>query len=372
MIETGEESMKFTIANPELLQRGLESINQAAAVAEEQSTSNPQIRLRAFGQHVELLAHDDVVQAATLLPANVSFEGSCKVSVRLLLCALEVAPGADIHVNLENDQLHFTSHRWKRRIPATDASRMRDIPPVSGASFTMAAGVIQRLLHQTAHAADTDENFPNRQCVVLRGEGQKIRAMASDGHRAAMAQVNLSEPFNDTVVIHQRALRELRQLLKQHEKHSIEVVPSKDRLFFRVAETTVAILPVVVQPIDLTRCFGQQMASRYVVGSRLLSKILRTSAELSGADKVTLCFDAEGLTVESESATQGAARDTLEGEFSGPDTKVTLCTRLLREAVQALGGETISLEVGGDRSAVVVRPTGAEEADAEVVIMPIN
>lgn len=362
--------MEFTLTNPSLLQRGLRSINRAAESLSEDASSSPQVRLRAFGQRLELLAHDDVVQAATLLPASVRNPGSCGVSVRLLLAALDVAPDTEIRVKLQDTVLLLMAPRWKRRIVTSDASKMRDIPFVSGASFKMAVEVISHLLKRTAHAADRDETRPDRACVVLRGTGTVLHAVATDGQRAATARTTLEEPFNGRIVIHQRALRELRELLMLQGADAVEITSGTERLFFCVADTTVAILPVVVQPADLKDYFGRTPPSRCVVRTRVLSRVLRSTAELSGQSVVTLRFGEDGVTVEAEGPSRGGAEDTIEGERSGPATEVALNGPFLRDAIVALGAECISIEAGGRRDEIVIRPADSDEA--EVVLMPMS
>jgi DNA polymerase III sliding clamp (beta) subunit (PCNA family) len=363
--------MEFTISDPSLLRRGLQSIDRAAEdLPDERSAPNHQVRLRAFGQQVELLAHDHVVQAATLLAASVASEGSCCVSVRLLQRALEIAPGTEIRVALHGSLLLLDGPGWGRRIPAVDSAHMRDIPAVSGTSFTLAAQTVLGLLGRTAHAADADETRPDRNCVVLRGEGMVLRATAADSQRAAMATAPLKEPYTGTIVIHRRALRELRQLLAQAGADAVEITSNADRLFFRVEQTTVAVQPVTVTPANPNDYFGSRPASQCVVNPLTVGRVLRAAAELSGCDAVTLCFNADGVVIKAEGSSGGAAEDAIAGARSGDPTEVTLNNRNLREAVAALGGDAIRLQAGGRRDAVVVRPSDAD--DAEIVIMPMS
>lgn len=349
---------------------------------------------REYDDRLTISGTDLRVRAWRDAAAEVSERGAVVVPPKALGGFLAAVP-ADAIVTVTADHAHKVTLRGAGVTAKAAGYDWEEFPPQPSfddptADLTLAAPLLAKLVASVVHSA-AGENEKSQQVftgVLFRYRSGALMLTAADGYRLATrsAQVADTDDSQDfEIIVHAAKLADVAKQLARATSVRLLVdsagksvlldseagcwtvttidgtYPQFERIIPDPAKVTATL---TVSRADLLRATELVRTVQYE-GTTKDGKVDRTvMARLRTTD--------DGLTVEATDATNDhAVTAELRAERTGAEAEITLQGAYLRDAVRALEGERVTLEVIGVASPALVRESGERGLHCQI-IMPLH
>ncbi|HYG25986.1 MAG TPA: DNA polymerase III subunit beta [Caulobacteraceae bacterium] len=334
-------------------------------------------------------AKDRVSFGATDLDMEIVDEGVAQVDVpgqitapahTLYEIVRKLPEGADVSLNFSGDdpRLVVQAGRSRFNLPVLPAG---DFPVMSNdglsGPITCDTGDIIRLIDKTRFAISTEEtryylNGLYLHTVVENGQ-PLLRAVATDGHRLALAEMPAPEGAAGSpgVIVPRKTVNEARRLLEDAgENVDLQLSAAKVRFEFNGAALTSKVIdgsfPDYVRVIP--RDNPKTMTVDNALFAQAVDRVATISAEKSRSVKLAIEPGRMVLTVRNMEA--GQAVEELEIDYDGEPFEIGFNARYLLDVTGQIGGETAEFRFADPASpTLVVDPT---DAGVKYVLMPLR
>lgn len=329
------------------------------------------VALKARAGRLELFASDLVLAAWSSAPC----EGELAVCLhgQLLLHAVGALPPGPVTITVSaTHRARLASGKARFEVPGTSLEEALAQPGLPRDWASLPAPVLARMVAITRHARSTDTTRPHLGGFALNRAGARVEATATDGHRLALGWADAGgEPFR--VFVPGRLADALPAVLKDADGEALVA----NGTTVRIGPTT---LHCPLPEADFPDC--SSLVHRTGAPSWRVSidrQALRDAAEASAAinaregdkryerSEARLEVRAGEVELRAENAATGAADVRVEAavEGGGKPLTVGLNARFLADALAALEGERVDIELDGALDPIVARG-----ADALALIMP--
>jgi DNA polymerase-3 subunit beta len=334
---------------------------------------------------LKLVANNLEMAISAWVGAEIADEGSVTLPARLLSDFVSTLVGGDVQMALKpgTKTMQLKAGRYEANINGIDAEDFPAVPSVGdGPRSKVPARRLRGAINQVAFAAATDETRPVLSGVLLTLEGDQLTMAAADGFRLAVRTVELAEPVAEklSLLVPARTLIELARIISDSDDPvEIAATPSRNQVMFQYPGLLVVSRLIEGQFPDYQRIIPQSYQTRVVlpvadflqatktaaVFSRDNSNIVRLSVAPSGEELVPGRID-----VMASSAEMGDNAGQLDGSVEGEETQIAFNVRYLRDALEAVSGGEVALEMTGPTSPGLLKPVAG---DGHLhVIMPMH
>ena len=232
--------MKFTITR-EQFQEGL----QAVGAAIPSKTTLPvlsNVLLEATADGLRLSGTDLDIAVSTTVPASVDQEGAITLPAKKLSDIVRELPSAAIRLSSSGEQrATIECGRAKFRLLGLSREEFPAFPSVKfDTAWKSRAGEVQKLVSHVAFAASTEESRPILNGVLWELRPERMRMVATNGHRLAKMDVPVSAGIGKgqaDLIIPPKALEQIRRLFGTDE--IVEIARSENHLGFRSSATQI-------------------------------------------------------------------------------------------------------------------------------------
>lgn len=288
--------------------------------------------------------------------------------------------GADVALTFtgEDPRLMVQAGRSRFSLPVLPAG---DFPVMSseglGGRMTVDVTDLIRLIDKTRFAISAEETryYLNGLYVhtVVDGGVQKLRAVATDGSRLALAEMPAPEGAAGApgVIVPRKTIGEARRLLDDAgETVELAVSPQKVRFELNGAALTSKVIDGNFP--DYSRVIPKDNNRIVRVDAKLFAqavdRVATISAEKSRSVRMAIESGRVILTVRNMEA--GQAVEELEIDYDGDAFELSFNARYLLDITDQISGETAELRFGGPNDpALVLDPA---DADVQYILMPLR
>jgi len=371
--------MKLTIERAALLK----ALGHVQSVVERRNTipilSN--VLLSADHASVGFSATDLDMEIIDETPANVEGSGQITAPAHTLYEIVRKLPeGADVALtyNGEDPRLVVQAGRSRFNLPVLPAG---DFPVMSSDGLsdriTIDTADLIRLIDKTRFAISTEEtryylNGLYVHVVVEDGE-PRLRAVATDGHRLALADMPAPEGSAGApgVIIPRKTIQEIRRLLDDAgESVELQVSPQKVKFSFGQAALTSKVIDGSFP--DYVRVIPKDNQKVLIVDNALFAqavdRVSTISAEKSRSVKMAVESGKIILTVRNMEA--GQAVEELEVEYDGEPFEIGFNARYLLDVAGQITGETAEFRFADPASPTLVLDPA--DPGLQYVLMPLR
>ncbi len=373
--------MKLTIEKSDL-HRGLSRLQ---AVVEKRNSMPilANVLLEAGGSadkgHLELVATDLEVGVRDVHPARVEDTGSTTVSARKLFDIVRELPDEPIQLVAEADAfLEIRCGRIHFSLAGTAAEEYPNLPAFSADRLvSLQAPILSTMIERTMYAASLDETRYNLNGVYFEvlPETEKIRMVATDGHRLAMVDRGIGSEAGglaSDVIIPRKGLAELKRLVDEEDADQVELGFEGNSGLARKNSVTLVMRLIEGKFPNYEQVIPTNVEHQITLPSEPLVRAVRRmallSAERSHAVKLELASGV--LRLSSNNPDLGHAQEELDADYAGDDLVIGFNAKYLQESLSAFGAKEIQLSLHDASSPVIVRPT--DDADSLAVVMPMR
>ncbi len=371
--------MKLTIERAALLR----SLAHVQSVVERRTTipilSN--VLLEGADGALRLTATDMDIAIVDRAEAEVAEAGAVTVAAHILYDIVRKLPeGSQVAFDStsESDRLVLSAGRSRftlQTLPKEDFPVMAEGDLTH--SFEMPAADLRTLIDRTRFAISTEETRYYLNGIYLHmteNEGVAVlRAVATDGHRLARAEMPLPEGAAGMpgVIVPRKTVGELRKLLEEaSEPVSVALSDTKIRFECEGAVLTSKLIdgtfPEYERVIPTGNDKVMEVACKAL--SAAVDRVATISTEKSRAVKLSL--DSGNLTLSANSPESGTATEELEIGYDADPMQIGFNSRYLLDIAQQIEGEAAQFVLADGASPTIVRD--ATDASTLYVLMPMR
>ncbi|THV23983.1 DNA polymerase III subunit beta [Peteryoungia ipomoeae] len=371
--------MRITLERSNLLK----SLNHVHRVVERRNTipilSN--VLLKAEGAALDMKATDLDLEITESTPAMVEQAGSTTVPAHLLYEIVRKLPdGSEVMLATTPDGASMTvaSGRSKFSLQCLPES---DFPDLTAGTFThsfkIKASEFKMLIERTQFAISTEETRYYLNGIFLHtieaGGALKLRAVATDGHRLARADVDAPSGSEGMpgIIIPRKTVGELQKLIDNPELIiSAEISDSKIRL-------TIGSIVLTSKLIDGTfpdyqrvipQANDKEMRVDCQTFARAVDRVSTISSERGRAVKLALSDGQLLLTVNNPDS--GSATEEVAVGYENDAMEIGFNAKYLLDITAQLSGDDAIFLLADAGSPTLIRDTAG--ADALYVLMPMR
>ena len=377
--------MKLTIERAALLK----ALGHVQSVVERRNTipilSN--VLLSAGQGAVAFSATDLDMEITDESPAQVEAPGQITAPAHTLYEIVRKLPeGADVSLSYtgEDPRLMVQAGRSRFNLPVLPAG---DFPVMSSEGLSDPISIetsdLIRLIDKTRFAISTEEtryylNGLYLHAVVEEGV-QKLRAVATDGRRLALAEMPAPAGFSGApgVIVPRKTINEARRLMEDAgESITVGVSAQKVRFNFDHAAMTSKVIDGSFPPYErvIPRDNKRVMMIDNALFSAAVDRVATISTEQSRAVKLSVEAGRMTLTVRNMDAGQGV--EELEVDYDGEPFEIGFNARYILDVTGQIGGEMAEFRFAEHASgATVLDPTlvlDPTDAGVQYVLMPLR
>ncbi|MGZ3276890.1 MAG: DNA polymerase III subunit beta [Caulobacteraceae bacterium] len=371
--------MKFTIERTALIK----ALGHVQSVVERRNTipilSN--VLLSADRNGVSFAATDLDMEIVDFADAQVDTPGQITAPAHTLYEIVRKLPeGAEVELRYTGDdpRLQISAGRSKFNLPVLPAG---DFPVMSSDGLsqriTLDTGDLIRLIDKTRFAISTEETRYYLNGLYLHtvgeGAGQQLRAVATDGHRLALAEMIAPAGVAGVpgVIVPRKTVQEARRLLEDAgETVELQVSASKVRIQFGRASLTSKVIDgsfpdyMRVIPRDNDKMLTVDIA----LFAAAVDRVATISAEKSRSVKLAIEPGRMTLTVRNMEA--GQAVEELEAEYEGEPFEIGFNARYLLDVAGQIQGEAAEFRFADPASPTLA--LDSSDPGVQYVLMPLR
>lgn len=371
--------MRLTIERAALLK----ALTHVQSVVERRTTIqiSSSVLLVAQDSGLKLIATDLDMEIAETAPATIHTPGSTCAPVHTLYEFIKRLPdGARVQISLTGDEprLFVSAGQAKLHLPVLQAA---DFPQMAetglGARFVVHPAELSRLMAKTRFAISTEETRFYLNGVYLHtlanGIGQMLRAVATDGHRLALAETAAPEGSAPMpgVIVPRKAVAELMGLLADITE-DVEIAVSEQKIRFALGDAVLTSKLIEGSFPAYDRVIPKQNPRHLRLANRqfkdAVDRVSIISAERSRSVQLHACDNKLTLTVTNPDS--GLATEELDVDFEAEEIKIGFNAKYLLDVSSQISGEDAVFEFADAGSPTLVRDP--EDAHALYVLMPLR
>ena len=332
------------------------------------------VLLVAKNDSVSVTATDLEVELVASAEVNVDNAGEVTVPGRKLLDICRALPeGAEISVSQSGDKLNVRSGRSKfslTTLPAAEFPTVEDIN--AGSKIDVSQEVLARLLEKTHFSMAQQDVRYYLSGLLLETGGKTLRAVATDGHRLALCEVETDggKLPDQQVIVPRKGVLELQRLMSGEGELSIALGSNHVRIELDGIRFTSKLIDGRFPEYD--RVIPKDAGNVVSADRELFRAALQRTAILSNEKYrgIRMIINTGSLVLQAHNPEQEEAEETLEVEYDGDDIEIGFNVNYLLDALSAVDSESVTLGLVDSNSSCLIQEPGKD--DCKYVVMPMR
>jgi DNA polymerase-3 subunit beta len=371
--------MKVTVERAELLK----SLGHVHRVVERRNTIPilANVLIRAEKSALNLKATDLDLEVIEQIAADVSPGGSTTVPAHMFYeIARKLPEGSQVVLESSSDRavLAIRAGRSRFTLQTLPESDFPDLAPGEMThKFTLPAADLKRLIDKTQFAISTEETRYYLNGIYLHAAGtgktMMLRAVATDGHRLAQADLPLPAGANGMpgIIVPRKTVTEVQRLIEDSDAEiSISLSSSKIRFSFGDVVLTSKLIDGTFP--DYQRVIPSGNDKELIIDKKdfeaAVDRVSTVSSERGRAVKLSL--NGGKLILSVTNPDSGSATEELEVEYDNDPLDIGFNSRYLLDIAAQLDGDVVVLKLADPGSPTLIQDKDAK--GALYVLMPMR
>ncbi|MDB9869952.1 DNA polymerase III subunit beta [Alphaproteobacteria bacterium] len=368
--------MKFTIDRSSFLK----PLGHIYSVVERRNTipilSN--VLIESDASKVSFTATDMDMDIVETVGCIVSSQGKLTVSAHTLYDIVRKLPdGSEIQIELIDSNVEVSAGKSRfilPTLPVDDYPIMTEIE--KGNEFSLEAVDLANLIDNTKFAISSEETRYYLNGIYLHVpdiKSDKLRAVATDGHRLAQAEVPIPKGAENMpgVILPKKAVGEVRKLIDSTDG-LVTIIISKTKAKF-IFPTSILTTKLIDGSFpDYQRVVPKENLNKLLVSnshfSKAIDRVSTVSMEKSRAVKLSLSNNVLLLQVNSHDL--GNASEELDVNYASDPIDIGFNARYLLDISGQIQGKDIELSLSDSASPALI--TDPDQEGVIFVLMPMR
>ena len=367
--------MRFTISREKLLE-GLQAVTPAVPA----KTTLPvlaNLLVETTERGIRLSATDLDIAVSTEVVADVETAGAITIPAKKLSEIVRELPPSPVKIAASGEQrITLECGRAKFKLLGLPRDEFPTFPSVRFQdAWRVKSGELQKLIHHTAFAVSTEESRPILNGVLWELRDDKMRMVATNGHRLAKMEVPVvgsTAPSSD-LIVPPKALEQIKRLFPAEEE--LEIARGDNHLGFRSPFTSV-YTRLVEGPYPNYEQVIPKDNDRYCLADKaaLTSALKRMSVIASDqTHRIKMSFNSGMLKFSVTTPDLGEAQDELPVQYTGDQLDIGFNATYLLEILRYMPTEQIRLTFKAPERAATIEPEGWDDPSKYLcLVMPLR
>jgi DNA polymerase-3 subunit beta len=255
-------------------------------------------------------------------------------------------------------------------LPAAEFPSVEDIK--AGQTIEVSQEILGRLIEKTHFSMAQQDVRYYLNGMLLETGGKHLRAVATDGHRLALYEVEIDGAALDEqqVIVPRKGVLELQRLLDGEGNLNVELGANHVRIQLKGIRFTSKLIDGRFPEYE--RVIPKESSNELRADKALLRSALQRTAILSNEKYrgIRLIIRDSGVVIQAHNPEQEEAEEELEVTYSGEDIEIGFNVNYLLDALDAVDGDVVTLSVLDSNSSCLIRQPGSDEG--KFVVMPMR
>ena len=367
--------MRFTIAR-EKLQDGLSAVI-ATVPAKTTLPVLSNILLETSERGIRLSGTDLDMAVSTEVTADVESQGAITVPAKKLAEIVRELPSAPVKISAVGEQkITLECGRSRFRLLGLPRDEFPTFPVVRfSESWRIKSGELQKLIAHTSFAVSTEESRPILNGVLWELRGDRMRMVATNGHRLAKIDVPVAgqNGRSEDLIIPPKALEQLRRLFPAEE--DLEIARGENHLGFRSPLTAVFTRLIEGPYPPYEQVIPRDNDRIALADKNALSQALKRMSVVASdqTHRIRMSFNAGMAKFSVQTPDLGEAQDELPVTYEGDALDIGFNASYLLEILRNMPTDEVRLTFKAPERAATVEPVGWNDpAQYMCLIMPLR
>jgi DNA polymerase-3 subunit beta len=355
------------------------ALNKVLSVVDKKN-SRPILTYTLFhakGDTLELSATDLEVSTKVNIQTNVEKEGRFCVNAKNIFDILKELPNADIELVLEENTLKLNCGdiHYSLLIYKSD-----DFPHlVFGTeenSFTLSSEQVISVINKTSYAILNDETRLHLNGIFLQEVENKLRAVATDGHRLALYETELSTPNNNTlingIIIPKKGVYELKKIAEAQPTKDILISVDDSFLYASTDNYFISIRLIAREYPKYQAVIPNKTSFTMVADKTTFADAIRRIKIMSNekSNGVRVNMGNSEITIMANHPSLGDAQEKIAVDYNGKEMEIGFNAKYLIDTIYTFADGEITLELNNELSPVIIRSSA--QPNYLGIIMPLK
>ena len=369
--------MKFTITRDKL-HEGLAAV-AASVPAKTTLPVLANILVEASRDGLKLSATDLDIAVNTTIPASVDQEGAMTLPARKLSEIVKELPNAAIRMTASGEQrVQIECGRSKFKLLGLSREEFPAFPAVKfEGGWKVEAKELQKLIGHVAFAASTEESRPILNGVLWELRSDRMRMVATNGHRLARMDVPASGQKGSggqaDLIIPPKALDQIRRLFGGDEE--IEIGKSDNHLGFRSTTTQVYTRLIEGPYPNYEQVIPRENDKSLTADKQALAGALRRMSIVASdqTHRIRMAFTNGACKLSVQTPDLGEAQEELAVAYEGDQLEIGFNASYLLEILKYMPTEEVRMTFKAPERAATCEPVGWDDpASYLTLVMPLR
>lgn len=330
------------------------------------------VLIKTTGNRLSISATNLDIAITHYIGSKVQKEGAITVPARLMQDFVSSLPAGVIDLSLQDNKLHISTEKYQSVINGVSAEDFPVMPAITdGTQWKVEGRTMKSGLQQVVVAASSDEARPLLTGVFVHSHEGSLYIVATDSYRLAERKLNTTK-HNINLIIPANALQDLLRILGD-EDADVVVTHDDQQVLFKVGDVELVTRLIEGNYPDYRKLIPKSFASNAELKRTDFINITKVSSlfarESAGSVTINLEEESKQVSIRSIASQIGENTASANARVEG-DGVITLNSRYVLDALNALNGEAAAIAFNGKLEACVINDP--KDSSYLHVIMPLK
>src|SRR6202040_2445835 len=364
--------MKLTAAREDFLA----PLQSVISVVERRQTMPILANVLLSGQDNRLSVTGTDLEVELVATANIGVQqnGAITVPGRKLLDIFRALPEkTNVTLSTEGERLTLRGGRSRFTLSSLAAAEFPVVDEINAQqTLTVVQGEFRRLIDKTHFAMAQQDVRYYLNGMLLETDGKALRAVATDGHRLALCEMELpgKAKTNHQVIVPRKGVLELQRILGTED--TIELAVGTNHVRAQIGEIRFTSKLIDGRFPEYGRVIPSNPPRTVEADRETLRQALQRTAILSNEKYrgIRLTARPDLLVIQAHNPEQEEAEDTVEGDYKGDEVEIGFNVNYLLDALGAIETEKVEIGLTDANSSCLIHAPGT--VHTRYVVMPMR
>lgn len=306
------------------------------------------------------------------LKADVEEGGSVCVSSRALFEIIKNLPSPFVDLHLQEGKLLVSGSRSKFKLPTVSPEDFPEFPPVPEDGEVIGGNLILEGIDRTDYAIAKEDARMSLQGMYIKGHGDRIHFVGSDGHRLALFEPRGT--FSSELLIPRKSLKVIQRLLTGIEDVKV-AKGEEDNFAYMVGEDwKLAVRLLEGEYPDYMSAVPTDFTAEVLLSVEEVKRALRRLASLGEGKTfpIRIVLSDNMMLLEFMDPDLGEGREELDVDYVGETFEIGFNGKYILEALDSFESEKVWFKLTTPDTAALLEADDYEKDPCKCIIMPMR
>jgi DNA polymerase III subunit beta len=333
------------------------------------------VLLAARDNMLSITGTDLEVELVATASVNVAQNGDITVPGRKLLDIFRALPEkTSVTLTTDGERVSIRAGRSRFTLSSLPAAEFPLVEEINAQqTLTVAQGEFRRLIDKTHFSMAQQDVRYYLNGLLLETDGKALRAVATDGHRLALCEMELAGKSKGTtqqVIVPRKGVLELQRILGT--EGDIELAVGTNHVRAQIGDIRFTSKLIDGRFPEYGRVIPASPPRMVEADREVLRQALQRTAILSNEKYrgIRLTARPDLLTLQAHNPEQEEAEDQVEVSYKGEEVEIGFNVNYLLDALSAIDGDKVEIGLTDSNSSCLIHAPGTSHT--RYVVMPMR